>query len=97
VLLERGPELGFPETLHSKQFAAAIERLARAYDWVVVDSPSVLGSGDANVIEDAVDGMVVVARSGASRASDLRLTMKQLGERKALGVVLWDAVEARSG
>jgi Mrp family chromosome partitioning ATPase len=97
VLLERGAEQGYPETLHSKHFASAIERLARAYDWLVVDSPSVLGSGDAHVIENAVDGMVVVARSGASRASDLRLTMKQLGERKALGVVLWDAaVGARS-
>jgi Mrp family chromosome partitioning ATPase len=91
VLAESEAEPGFPETLQSKQFAVAIERLGRAYDWVVVDSPSVLGGGDANVVEDAVDGMVVVARSRASKASDLRLAMKQLGDRKALGVVLWDS------
>jgi Mrp family chromosome partitioning ATPase len=97
VLLERSGDDGFPETLHSKHFAAAIERLAHTYDWVVVDAPSVLGSGDANVVENAVDGMIVVARSGASRGSDLRLTMKQLEERKALGIVLWDAADASTG
>jgi Mrp family chromosome partitioning ATPase len=97
ALVESEAERGFPETLQSKHFAVAIERLGRAYDWVVVDAPSVLGGGDANVVEDAVDGMVVVARSRTSKASDLRSVMKQLGDRKALGVVLWDAVSNGTG
>jgi polysaccharide biosynthesis transport protein len=91
ALVENEAESGFPETLHSTHFRSAIERLGRAYDWIVVDSASVLGGGDANVVEEVVDGMVVVARSRASKGRDLRAVVKQLGDRKTLGVVLWDA------
>jgi Mrp family chromosome partitioning ATPase len=90
ALVESEAEGGFPHTLHSSYFRVAIERLGRAYDWVVIDAPSVIGSGDANVVEEAVDGMIVVARSRVSRGADLRAAMKQLGGRKAAGVVLWD-------
>jgi Mrp family chromosome partitioning ATPase len=95
VLVESESEQGFPEALHSTHFRAAIEGLGRVYDWVVVDAPSVLGSGDANVVEEAVDGIVVVARSRASRGADLRAALKQLGGRKAVGFVLWDGGAAR--
>jgi Mrp family chromosome partitioning ATPase len=61
---------------------------------LVVDGPSVLGSGDANVVENAVDGVIVVLRSKVSKGNDLRDAVKQLGERKTVGVVLWD-VEAK--
>jgi Mrp family chromosome partitioning ATPase len=91
ALLESDAEPGYPETLHSTQFRRALNELGHAYDWVVVDAPSVLGSGDANVVEEAVEGVVVVARSRASKGADLRAAIKQLGGRKALGVVLWDA------
>ncbi|HZU83235.1 MAG TPA: CpsD/CapB family tyrosine-protein kinase [Polyangiaceae bacterium] len=90
VLVENESESGFPETLHSVHFKTAVERVGQSYDWVIVDAASVLGSGDANVVEEAVDGMIVAARSGSSSATDLRATMRQLGDRKAIGVVLWD-------
>jgi Mrp family chromosome partitioning ATPase len=91
VLPESEAEPGYPDTLYSTHFRRAIEQLSRIYDWVIVDSPSVLGSGDANVIEEAVDGMIVAARSRASRGGDVRAAIRQLGDRKAVGVVLWDA------
>jgi Mrp family chromosome partitioning ATPase len=92
VLAEPGDaESGFPETLHSTHFQNAIGFLGRGYDFLVVDAPSILGSGDANVVENAVDGVIAVAQSKRSRASELREAIKQLGERKAVGVVLWDA------
>jgi Mrp family chromosome partitioning ATPase len=90
AIAEGEAEPGFPQTLHSTHFRTAIDRLGRAYDWVVVDAPSVLGSGDANVVEEAVDGVIVAVRSRATKGADLRAAMKQLGNRKALGVVLWD-------
>jgi Mrp family chromosome partitioning ATPase len=93
VLAESEAEPGCPDALYSRHFRGAIEGLGRSYDWVIVDSPSVLGSGDANVVEEAVDGMIVAARSRASRAVDLRAALRQLGDRKAVGVVLWDAHE----
>jgi Mrp family chromosome partitioning ATPase len=95
ALVENEAESGFPETLHSTHFRRAIERLAGSYDWVVIDSASVLGSGDANVVEDAADAMVVAARSGASRGGELRAVLRQLGDRKTVGVVLWDVASRR--
>ena len=91
VLAEDDREPGFPETLHSTHFANAISFLARGYDFLIVDAPSVLGSGDANVVENAVDGMIMVTHSGHSRATQLRDAVRQLGQRKAMGIVLWDA------
>ncbi len=90
ALVESEWEPGFPGALYAPPFRQSIERLGRAYDWVIVDAPSILGSGDANVVEEAVDGMIVVARCRRSRGADLRAAMKQLGTRKAVGAVLWD-------
>jgi tyrosine-protein kinase len=97
VLVESEVEPGYPGALYAPPFRQAVERLGQSYDWVVVDAPSVLGSGDANVVEEVVDGMIVVAQSRRSRGTDLRAAMKQLGDRKALGVVMWDAAHAAAG
>ena len=97
VLAESVLEQGFPETLHSTHFQNAVGFLGRGYDFLVVDSPSILGSGDANVVENAVDGLIVVARSQMSKGSDLREAVKQVGERKTVGVVLWDAPTKSNG
>ncbi len=91
VLVEREGGPAYPDTLYSTHFRGAIERLSHSYDWVIVDTPSVLGSGDANVVEEAVDGMIVAARSRKSKGADLRAAIRQLGTNKAVGVVLWDA------
>ncbi len=94
VLAENEAESGFPAVLHSPHFRATIERLGTGYDWVLIDAPSVLGTGDANVVEQAVDGMILVSRSGGSKGSELRAAVDQLGVRKAVGVVLRDAARA---
>ncbi len=91
VLAESTTEPVFPETLHSTHFQNAVGFLSRGYDFLVVDGPTVLGSGDANVIENAVDGLILVCRSQWSKGADLREAVKQLGDRKMVGVVLWDA------
>jgi Mrp family chromosome partitioning ATPase len=91
ALVEREGEPGHPDTLYSTHFRAALDRLGQVYDWVIVDAPSVLGSGDANVVEEAAHGMIVAARSRVSRGEDLRAAIRQLGDAKTVGVVLWDA------
>ena len=97
VLAESSAEAGFPETLHSTHFQNAIGFLGRGYDFLVVDGPTILGSGDANVVENAVDGVIVIAQSSRSKGSDLRDAVGQIGERKAVGVVLWDAATKANG
>jgi Mrp family chromosome partitioning ATPase len=96
ALVENEAENGFPAALHAAAFRHSVERVGLSYEWVVVDAPSVLGSGDANVVEEVVDGMILVARSRRSRAGELRAAVKQLGSRKAVGVVLWDTKGASS-
>jgi Mrp family chromosome partitioning ATPase len=90
VLAESSTEAVFPETLHSTHFQNAVGFLSRGYDFLVLDGPSILGSGDANVVENAIDGMILVCQSNMSRGNDLREAVKQIGDRKAVGVVLWD-------
>ncbi|WP_437785221.1 hypothetical protein [Sorangium sp. So ce1097] len=90
VLAEPSLEASYPEALHSVHFEAALRTLRRYYDYVVIDGPPVLGSGDANVIEDACDGILLVARASLTHASSLTRAADQLGERRILGVVLND-------
>jgi Mrp family chromosome partitioning ATPase len=95
ALAEGEAERGYPAAIHATAFRRSLERVGLAYEWVVVDAPSVLGSGDANVVEQVVDGMILVARSRRSRAGELRAALSQLGSQKAVGVVLWDAKRVR--
>ncbi|WP_437746572.1 hypothetical protein WMF39_17100 [Sorangium sp. So ce1504] len=90
VLAEPSHEASYPAALHSVHFEAAMRTLRRYHDYVVIDGPPVLGSGDANVIEDASDGIVLVARASLTRASSLTRAAEQLGDRRILGVVLND-------
>jgi Mrp family chromosome partitioning ATPase len=68
---------------------ALVEDARRAgYDYVVVDGPPVLGSADVNVIEEGVDGILVVLRAGSTRTRDLRRAAEQIGRTKLLGFAL---------
>lgn len=70
----------------------AREMLSRAgYDYIVFDTPPVLGSADVNLIEDYVDGIILTVRSGRTEGRDLRAAVEQLSPRKLLGVSLLDA------
>lgn len=72
--------------------ALAVERIKQSgYDYVIVDAPSVLHHADVNVVEEAVDAVLLAARAGTSRARLVRRAVEQLGHEKVLGVVLVDA------
>jgi Mrp family chromosome partitioning ATPase len=88
VLAECSAAAAYPAALHSTHFASAVHALRRSYDYVIIDGPAVLGSGDANVIEGVSDGVVLVARAGVTRGAALARAIHQLGERRILGVVL---------
>lgn len=72
-------------------FAAGVEALRRAgYRHVVVDGPEVLGIADMNLIEEVVDGVLLVARGGETTAADLQVAAGQLASKKLRGIVLLD-------
>jgi Mrp family chromosome partitioning ATPase/uncharacterized protein involved in exopolysaccharide biosynthesis len=90
VLAEPASQGGCPDALHSIHFGDAVRALRAVYDYVVIDGLSVLGSGDAHVLESVSDGVLVVARAGVTRGRDLRNAGRQLGDRRILGAVLND-------
>jgi Mrp family chromosome partitioning ATPase len=80
------------QLLDAPAFAIAMERLRLAgYDHIVIDAPSVLGSADVNLIQDAADGVVLAVRARRSTARELRRAVDQLSPAKILGTVLLDA------
>jgi Mrp family chromosome partitioning ATPase len=71
-------------------FANTIRDLRAEYDYIVVDTPSVLDSADVNSVADAADGVIMVARTRITRRKLLRSAIEQLAPARVLGVVLVD-------
>lgn len=90
VLAESEGEARFPRALHSACFQELLQLLAGLYDYVIVDGPCVLEGGEANALEPTVDGLILVTRAGVSKKSELRKALRQIGQRKTVGVVLVD-------
>jgi Mrp family chromosome partitioning ATPase len=78
-----------PPVLDGPSLAACVADLGRAgYGRVVVDGPAILGSADANLVEEGADGIVIVLHAGTSRVRELKKAIEQIGAPKVLGVVL---------
>jgi Mrp family chromosome partitioning ATPase len=90
LLAESGEVAAQAEAVHSTYFEAALAALRRSHEYVVIDGPSVVGSGDANVLEGASDGVLLLVRVGVTKGESLSRATQQLGERRVLGVVLND-------
>ena len=77
--------------LDGPAFAIAIEMLSQAgYDYIVVDTPPVLGAADVNLIEDSADGVLFTAWARTTSSRTLRRAIEQLAPAKLLGVTLLD-------
>ena len=70
---------------------AAIASLREVFDYIIIDGPSVLSSGDINVIQDSADAIVMAARRGQSDERSLRRAVDQVAPAPLAGVVLLDA------
>jgi len=90
LLAESGETAAHTEAIHSTHFEAALAALRRSHEYVVIDGPAVVGSGDANVLEGASDGVLLLVRVGVTKGERLSRATQQLGERRVLGVVLND-------
>jgi Mrp family chromosome partitioning ATPase len=61
------------------------------FDFVIIDGPSVLSSGDINVIQDSADAIVMATRKGKSDERSLGRAIEQVAPAPLAGVVLLDA------
>ncbi len=78
------------ELLTSSMAAEQIERLARDYDHVIIDSPPALAFPDALVWAKLADAVVLVTFTGQTTAPDLKEAKERFarGRARVLGVVV---------
>lgn len=77
--------------LNGPCFSACVARWRLTFDYVVIDGPAILSSCDASIIHDAVDTVVMVARSGVSRTRTIKRALAQIASRMVAGLVLMDS------
>lgn len=84
------------ELLGSRRMRELLARLQGEYEMILIDSPPVNVVTDAAVLGTIADGVVLVARAGATSDADLRFAMTQVNSVRApvLGVVL-NAIDFR--
>ncbi len=82
--VERNPAA----VLSSETIADLMQEARRAYDYLVVAPPPVMESADINILQDHLDGAILVVRAGRTRRESVAASIKQLGARRFLGVVL---------
>ena len=85
------PESAGDEVLHGPTFSASTARWRGAFDYVVIDGPSILTSCDASIIHDSMDAVVMVVRSGVSRNREVRRALDQISADMVAGIVMMDS------
>ncbi|GAA4903709.1 capsular exopolysaccharide synthesis family protein [Actinomycetospora succinea] len=78
------------ELLESKRLAATLDELRARYDWVIVDSAPLLPVTDGAVLSHRCDGVVLLARHGATSSGAVRQAVATLTTAGAnlLGTVI---------
>ncbi|HMK33945.1 MAG TPA: polysaccharide biosynthesis tyrosine autokinase [Desulfomonilaceae bacterium] len=77
------------EILESEQLDRLIAQFENSFDFVLIDSPPVLGFSDARILSEKVSGIILVLRQGIASLDSVRMTMDKLSfsEQKILGIV----------
>jgi capsular exopolysaccharide synthesis family protein len=91
VVLTSGPEVGNPsEVMGSAKFAALVKAARSEAEVVLVDAPAILTHSDALSAAAISDGVVLVARSGATERGDLRAAAEMIQDDgiDLLGIVV---------
>ena len=75
------------ELLNLRQVKTLLEALPRIIIWVVIDTPPLLFSADANLMSTLCDGTILVVRIGATTYDNILRAMQTLCENNVLGIV----------
>lgn len=78
------------ELLSTNRLQVLLHELGERFDFVVIDSPPVLGLADAPLLAALVDGVVMVVQSDRSRRGSLKTSLRRLRSMRSnlLGAVL---------
>jgi Mrp family chromosome partitioning ATPase len=81
---------GAVDPIDAMTFATAIGKFRESFDYLVLDAPPVLASGDVNLIQDSADAIVFATRKGRSAARNLRRAIEQVAPAPVAAVVLME-------
>src|SRR5262249_31931546 len=76
------------EMLGSERFQWLLNRMAPLFDWVIIDAPPVLPVSDSTILARHCDGVLLVARAGATGYDAVGSALQEIRGKKLLGVVL---------
>ncbi len=76
------------ELLNLRQARVMLRELPRLFNWVILDSPPLLFSADANLMGTLTDGTILVVRIGQTTIDMVTRAMQSLCENNVLGVVV---------
>jgi len=75
------------ELLNLRQVKTLVQALPRIFNWVIIDTPPLLFSADANLLSTFTDGVLMVVRIGATTYDNVIRAMQSLCENNVLGIV----------
>jgi capsular exopolysaccharide synthesis family protein len=88
-LIPAGPPVKNPASLlNAEVLGDLIAELRRSYDFIIVCTPPVTESADVNILQEHVDGAILVVRAGVTRKESVSASIARLGTRKFIGAVL---------
>jgi capsular exopolysaccharide synthesis family protein len=79
-----------PELLGSDRMARLLESARRSFDFIVVDCPPLLSVADAVVLQDLLDGFLMVVRARYAPSATVSRALSRLKPHMVRGVVLND-------
>jgi protein-tyrosine kinase len=82
------------ELLNMRHVKYTLEGLRQIFNWIILDTPPLLFSADANLLSTLTDGTLMVVRIGSTTYDNVIRAMQTLCENNVLGIV---ANGARAG
>ncbi len=76
------------ELIGSGRLKLLLDRVAGAFDWVILDSPPAIPVSDAKMLADLCDGVLMVIEAGETPFDLAQKTCQELRAKHILGVVL---------
>jgi protein-tyrosine kinase len=75
------------ELLNMRQVKYTIDAFRKVFNWVILDTPPLLFSADANLLATITDGTLIVVRIGSTTYDNVIRAMQSLCENNVLGIV----------
>jgi capsular exopolysaccharide synthesis family protein len=94
VLTAGRPDPDPMSVLASERMRRVLSDAAKAFDWVIVDTPPVAVLSDAHLLASLVDTVVLVVKAGSTQTASMKQAVDAVGRDRILGVVLNCADEA---